>query len=194
MSAAATFSRPSLGEALDAWNKLLKERGFSTDLLWLFEENLCFEKSHALEGGFRFGFQTKFTPPPDDALDIAFYHFCETDARIVFYRLGDSGGRSVCILLCDRWFDDKGAGEDYLRRDDWNISFHPGLPDQIEEVMDLSRWVRRVRHGRAYHDLDFCMTLAAAEEIKTYGRQLAPYEHFAATMMNRLRRILGNPA
>jgi hypothetical protein len=194
MNAATTFSRPSLGEALDAWNKTLKGRNFSTDLLWLFEENLCFEKSRPLAGGFRFGFQTKFTPPPEDALDIAYYHFSESDARIVFYRLGESGGRSVCILLCDRWFAEKDAGEGYLRHDDWNISFHPGQLEQIEEVTDLTRWLHRVRHGRAYHDLDFCMTLEAAEEIRIHGRPLAPYEHFAGTMLNRLRRIHGNPA
>ena len=38
------------------------------------------------------------------------------------------------------------------------------------------------------------MTLAAIDEIKTYGRPLVPYERFAQTMLNRLRRFLGQPA
>jgi hypothetical protein len=38
------------------------------------------------------------------------------------------------------------------------------------------------------------MTLTAVDEIKTYGRPLAPYERFAQTMLKRLRRFLGQPA
>jgi len=38
------------------------------------------------------------------------------------------------------------------------------------------------------------MALATIDEIKVYGRPLAPYERFAQTMLNRLRRILGQPA
>jgi hypothetical protein len=51
-----------------------------------------------------------------------------------------------------------------------------------------------VKRGRAFHDLDFCMALTTIEEIKIYGRTLAPYERFAETMLNRLRRILGKTA
>ena len=88
MESTTKFIRPTLATALDAWEKLLAERGFATDITWIFEENLCFEKLQIEPGGFHFGFQTKFTPPPEDALDIAFDHFSETDARMVFYRLG----------------------------------------------------------------------------------------------------------
>ena len=111
MSASATFQRPTLTQALDAWNKLLAGRGFATDITWIFEENLCFEKLTATPGGFHFGFQTKFTPPAEDALEITFDHFSATDARLVFYRLGDVRGKSVCTLLCDPWFEKKGTSE-----------------------------------------------------------------------------------
>ena len=184
-------NRPTLAKAIGIWKKLLAERDLSTNLLWIFEENLCFEKEDTAQGGFRLGFQTKFTTPPDDALDIAFDHFSESGARIVFYRLGECRGQSVCALLCDTWFDTKDESGGYLRRNEWNMSFHPGLDDEIEEITDLSRWVRRVKRGRGFHDLDFCMTLATIDEIKTYGRPLAHYEHFAMTMFNRLRRVMG---
>ena len=185
------FSRPALDDALDAWKKILAERNFPTDLVWLFEENLCIEKSRAEQGGFHFGFQTKFTPPPEDALEIAYDHFSETSARIVFYRLGDVPGKSICVLLCDSWFENKNDSSGFLRRAGWNISFHPGLDDSVEEITDLSRWLRRVRRGRAFHDLDFCMSLATIEEIRNFGRPLAPYERFAEAMLKRLRRFLG---
>jgi hypothetical protein len=191
MNPPANFKRPTLDEALAAWKKLLAERGYATDLTWIFEENLCFEKSKAEPGGFHFGFQTKFTPPDDDALEIAFDHFSETGARIVFQRLGDVPGKSICILLCDPWFENKSEAEGYLRRDDWKMSFHPGQSDGIEEITDLTRWLRRVRRARALHDFDFCMALATVGEIKIYGRPLAPYERFAETLLNRLRRVLG---
>ena len=105
MKSEAPFTRPSLKEALDAWKKLLAERGFATDIIWIFAENLCVEKSRAGQGGFRFGFQTRFTPPPEDALDIAFAQFSESGKPVVFYRLGERPGRSVCTLLCDSWFE-----------------------------------------------------------------------------------------
>jgi len=192
MEAATSLNRPVLDEALDAWEKILVERRFPADIIWLFEENLCFEKLRSEQGGFHIGFQTKFTPPSGDALEIAFDHFCESGARIVFYRLGDVPGKSLCILLCDPWFEKKGEGDGFVRRDDWNVSFYPGGDDNIEEITDLTRWLRRVKRGRALHDLDFCMSLAAVDEIKIYGRPLAPYERFAESMLNRLRRILGN--
>jgi hypothetical protein len=193
MNPSTSPNRPTLAKAVDIWKKLLVERDLSTNLLWIFEENLCFEKETGALGGFHLGFQTKFTTPSDDALDIAFDHFSESGARIVFYRLGEYRDQSICVLLCDTWFDTKDESEGYLRRNEWNMSFHPGLDDKIEEIADLSRWLRRVKRGRGFHDLDFCMTLATIDEIKTYGRPLAHYEQFARTMLNRLRRFLGQP-
>ncbi|HEU6448956.1 MAG TPA: hypothetical protein VFV23_11015 [Verrucomicrobiae bacterium] len=192
MEPAKTINRPALDEALDAWKKILAEHKFATNIIWLFEENLCFEKLKTEEGGFHVGFQTKFTPPPEDALEIAYDHFCETDAPIVFYRLGDVPDRSVCALLCDQWFEKKGCSEGFARRDDWNIFFHAGHDDNIEEITDLSRWVHRVKRGRPFHDLDFCMSLAMVDEIKIYGRPLVPYERYAESMLERMRRMLGN--
>ena len=194
MKSEAPFTRPSLAEALNAWKKLLAERGFATDIIWIFAENLCVEKSRAERGGIRFGFQTRFTPAPEDALDIAFDHFCGTAAPMVFYRLGERPGKSVCMLLCDSWFANKREADGFFRRDEWRVLFYPGQKDEIEEVTDLTRWLRRVKRGRAFHDLDFGMTLEAIDEMKMYGRSLAPYERFAAVMLNRLRRFLGQPA
>jgi hypothetical protein len=194
MKSDAQFKRPSLEEAVKDWKKLLAERGFATDIIWIFAENLCVEKSRAEPGGFHFGFQTRFTPPSADALDIAFDHFGETDAPIVFYRLGGRPGKSVCMLLCDSWFENRRADDGFLRRDEWRVLFYPGQKDEIEEVTDLTRWLHRVKRGRAFHDLDFGMTLEAIDEMKIYGRALAPYERFAAVMLNRLRRFLRQPA
>jgi hypothetical protein len=193
MESTAKFIRPTLSDAVIAWRKILAERGFSNDLLWLFEENLCFEKLGTVPGGFRFGFQTRFAPPTEDALDIAFDHFCESDAQIVFYRIGESRGRSLSILLCDSWFNQKCESEGFLRRDDWGVSFHAGQKDEIEEITELSRWLRRVKRGRGFHDLDFCMALATIDEIKIHGRPLAHYERFAGAMLKRLRRLVGEP-
>ena len=192
MNPVGTLNRPTLPEALVAWKKMLADRGYSPELLWIFEENLCFEKAPEAPGGFHPGFQIRFTPVPDDALDIAFDHFCETDTRIVFYRLGESRNRSVCILLGDAWFDGKGEGAGYARRDEWRMSFHPGRKEQIEEVTDMGRWMRRIKRERPLHDFDFCMALASIDEIKMHGRVLAPYERFTESIVGKLRRIFAH--
>ncbi len=194
MKSEAPFTRPPLTEATDAWKKVLAERGFATDIIWIFAENLCVERARADLGGFHFGYQTRFTPPPEDALDIAYEHFSESNKPLVFYRLGGRAGKSVCALLCDSWFDRRRAAEGFLHRDEWGVLFYPGAKDEIEEVTELTRWLRRVKRDRAFHDLDFCMALEAIDEIKTYGRVLAPYERMATAMLGRFRRLLGQPA
>ena len=194
MKSVAPSKRPSLPEALKAWKQLLAERGHATNITWIFAENLCVEKSQVEHGGFHFGFQTRFTPPPEDALTIAYEHFSEADAPLVFYRLGARPERSICMLLCDPWFANRTEADGFLRRDEWGILLYPGQQDEIEEVTDLGRWLHRVKRNRAFHDLDFGMSLEAIEETRMYGRALAPYERFAAVLLNRLRRFLGQPA
>jgi hypothetical protein len=185
------FIRPALEEAIITWQDCLSRHHLPVEPLWIFSENLCIERSRTAPGSFRHGFQTKFTPPDEEALDIAYDHFCDTEARIVFYRLGSAAGKSVCMLLCDPWFEEKTAVDGFERRDDWGVSFRPGHAGEIEEITDLTRWVRRVRHDRAFHDFDFGMALETIAQIKNHGRPLMPYERMAQTMLGRLRRMLG---
>jgi len=187
------MNRPKLEAALAAWKKCLAHHNLPAQTHWIFAENLCFETAPETPEDFTIGFQTKFTAPAEDALEIAFDQFGETDARMVFYRLGSSPRGSVCILLCDPWFEGKGRDEGFERHDEWGLSFYPGQPGDIEEITDLSRWLRRLRRDRAFHDLDFAMSLATIDEIKIHGRTLQPYERFADTMLNRMRRVLGDP-
>jgi hypothetical protein len=189
----AKFTRPQFREALAAWREILSARELPAEPVWIFAENLCFEPSRAIPGSLRVGFQIRFTPPADDALEIAYDQFAETGARMVFYRLGSCPRGSVCLLLCDPWFDDRDERDGFNRRDDWGISFHAGAAGEIEEITDLTRWVRRVKRNYAFRDFDFAMSLATIDEIKIYGRPLQPYERFADSLMNRLRRMLGNP-
>jgi len=188
------FTRPALDEALETWQDCLSRHGLPAEPLWIFSENLCIERSPAVPGSFRYGFQTRFTPPDDDALEIAYDQFCETGARMVFYRLGTAANKSVCILLCDPWFEEKTALDGFEPRDDWKISFRPGHAGDIEEITELIRWVRRVKNDRAFHDFDFGMALETINEIKMHGRPLMPYERMADKMMGRLRRMLGQEA
>jgi hypothetical protein len=186
------FNRLPLSSALAEWKKCLADHGYPVEMVWIFAENLCVEPA-AAPGSFAVHFQTRFTPPPDDALEIAYDQFCETGARMVFYRLGSANGKSVCVLLCDPWFESKSAPEGFERRDDWGISFRAGGAEAVEEVADLARWLQRVQRNRAFHDFDFAMSLATIDEIKIHGRVLQPYERFAENLLNRLRRVLGNP-
>ena len=192
MNQAAKFDRPSLSLAIRTWETILAERGFANDLLWIFEENLCFEKKAGAPGGFHAAFQTRFLTPTEDAVEIAYDLFCQSRARVVFFRLGESRGRSICLLLGDHWLDRKNESSGYLRRDDWGISFFPGEDKQVEEVTDLRRWLGRLKRERPLHDLDFCMALSTIDEVKTHGRVLAPGERFADSVVSRLRRVFSH--
>ncbi len=185
------YTRPTFDQALDAWKALLRDRKLPTEVVWIFEENLCFETDPAAPGGFRLGIQTAFTPPPPDAERIAYQYFIDFEARLVFYRAGSSHGKSVCLLLCDPWFEPKGETEGFVRRDDWLISFRPGGAEELPEIADLGRWQQRLIRNRPRQDLDFCMPLRAIHETLAHGRVLSAYERYALKLMHLWRRILG---
>jgi len=182
------YQRPPFEDALAAWKRFLTENSFSTDLLWILEENLCFEKDPGTPASVKLGFQTRFTPQPPDAAKVTYHHFAEMDARLVFYRLGANAGRSVCLLLCDAWFEPKGPEEGYVRHDEWLVSFFTGGNEQIEEVADPTRWQQRVVRGRPLSVVDFCMTLAALRELKAHGRVLTPDERFGLKILRSMHR------
>jgi len=113
------YHRPPYEEALAAWKESLKQHGFSTDLEWILEENLCFERDPQAPAGVKLGYQVQFAPHPPDAAKVTYHHFAEMDARMVFYRLGESRGKSICIQLCDPWLEPKNesdGGEGHERR------------------------------------------------------------------------------
>jgi hypothetical protein len=180
-------------EALATWKTLLAGRQFSTDLLWLFDENLCFEPGGSPAESFKLGIQTQFTPPPAGAEQIAYDYFCEFEARVVFYRLGSFQGKSACVLLCDEWFEGKTEKEGFTRRDDWLLAFYPGTGGELEGITDEVRWRKRVLKERPLHDLDFVMTLRAVHEILAHGRVLTSYEHYALRFLHGWRRFMGEP-
>ena len=182
------YQRPPFETALAAWKALLTKHGFSTDLLWILEENLCFEKDLGTPAGVKLAFQTRFTPQPPDAAKFTYHHFAEVDARLVFYRIGANAGRSICLLLCDAWFELKTEDDGYERNDDWRVSFFPGGIEEIEEVTDAKRWQERIVRGRPLSAVDFCMTLAALRELKAHGRVLAPDERFGLKILRSMQR------
>ncbi len=182
------YQRPPFEDALDAWKSLLKSRGLATEIVWVLDENLCFEKDPGAPSGIQLGFQTQFTPHPSDSAKVIYHHFAEEDVRLVFYRLGENVGRSICMPLCDAWFEGKNENEGYIRRDDWLISFHPGEREQIEEVTPIDRWKNRAVRGRPLSAVDFCMTMAALHELKAHGRVLTPDERVGLQILRSMQR------
>ena len=188
METTRRYQRPPFEDALVAWKALLTQRGLSTEIVWILEENLCFEKDPGTPARVKLGFQTRFTAYPPDTAKVTYHHFAELDARLVFYRLGTNAGRSICLLLCDAVFEPKDETHGYVRRDDWLVSFFPGANEEIEEVTDAKRWQERVVRGRPLSAVDFCMTLAALRELKAHGRVLTPDERFGLKILRSMRR------
>jgi hypothetical protein len=190
MATVPKFTRPTFDECVAAWKSALSQRGLPDELLWIFDENLCFEPDPRAPDRFKLGFQTRFTPPPPGAEQIAFEHFSEFGVPIVFYRLGSWNEQSVCLLLCDEWFRSKTETDGYLPRQNWLMSFRPGGSEPIEEITSPERRRQRIVRNRPVHDLDFCMTLRAIHEILAHGRVLTSYEHYALRFLHALRRLL----
>ncbi|HYG34442.1 MAG TPA: hypothetical protein VEC99_06635 [Clostridia bacterium] len=191
MDQKAPLTRPSYLEALDVWRALLRERGLPSDIIWVFDENLCFELDPHSPDGFRLGFQTVFTPPPTDAEQVAYYYFSEFDVPLVWYRLGSAQGRSVCLLLCDKWFEDRKGSPEFTSREEWHMLFRLGEPKAVEEIRDRQRWERRLLRNRPLHDLDFCMSLQAVRETIAHGRVLTSYERYGLKLLHAWHRLLG---
>jgi hypothetical protein len=189
METTRSYVRPVFEDCLAAWKALLAGRGLAIELVWILEENLCFEHDRKAPGGFRLGFQAQFTPQPPGAPKDTYHHFAELNQRLVLYRLGTNRGRSICLELCDEWFEPKGEAEGYVRRDDWRISFFPGGNEEIEEITDLKRWQQRVVRGRPLSAVDFCMTQAALRELKAHGRVLTPDERFGLKILRSMHHI-----
>ncbi len=190
MDTQPAYTRPSLEEAVLAWQALLRQRNLPTGLLWAFDENLCFEKDSSAPGGFKLGFQTAFTPPPPQAERVAYEYFSEFDTRLVFYRIGSWREKSVCLMLCDDWFENKTESQGYFRHDDWGMSFRPGAAEPIEEVTDERRWKHRLLRGRPLHDLDFCLPLRAVHELQAHDRVLTTYERYSLRFLDVWKRFL----
>ena len=185
-----TYARPAFEDALAAWKKLLALKGLSPELIWIFDENLCFERDPSDSNGFRLGFQMSFTPPPTEAERIAYEYFAEFDAPVVFYRVGSAGGKSVCLVLCDRWFESRMEADGFVAKREWLMSFFPGPSVEIPEIADKERWKNRIVRDRPLHDLDFCMTLRSIHEWLAHGRVLSTYERSALKVLHLWRRIL----
>src|SRR2546428_3272052 len=139
METTRRYYRPPFEDVLDAWKELLAERGCSTELLWILDENLCFEKDPGAPAGVKLGFQIQFTPHPPDAPKATYHHFAEVDARLVFYRLGENQGRSICIPLCDPWLEPQDESRGYVRRDDWPGSLFPGARPENTKITHPAR-------------------------------------------------------
>jgi hypothetical protein len=193
MEKAPDFKRPPFDEALRAWQSFLTQQKLPSDLLWVFDENLCFEKDTNAPAGFRLGFQTTFTPPPPDAAIIAYEHFSEFAAPLVWYRLGSYRGKSVCLLLCDPWFDKKTEAEGFVQQSGWLMMFRTGTSQELEEVTDKQRWENRMFRDRPLHELDFCMTLRGVHETLAHGRVLTAYERYALKLLHVWSRWMGEP-
>jgi hypothetical protein len=193
MASTPSYARPSFDEAVKAWQSRLGLLGLPTSLLWVFDENLCFERRPGDPSDFRLGYQVDFTPPPADAERVAYDYFSEFGAPLVFYRIGSSKSKSVCLLLCDKWFETKTEAEGYARRDDWRMWFRAGPQEEVEEIKDQERWRRRILRDRPLHDLDFCMTLQGVHETLAHGRVLTAYERYGLKLLHGWRKFLRAP-
>lgn len=177
------FERPFFFDALAEWKRILAGHALPTDILWILDENLCFERDPASPTGLHLAYQTCFSPPPADVAERTYGFFSDFDARMVFYCLGKSAGRSVCMILCDPVFETRGPERGFIRRDEWLLSFYPGAGAELQEITDRDRWEDRVLRGRPLADVDFCMPHQLLRELDAHGRALEPQDRFGLKLL-----------
>jgi len=188
MQDAQKHQRPPYEAAIKEWQRILTIAGLPAECEWIIDENLVFEKDASNPSGVRVAFQTQFTVRPADLAQATYDFFSDFDARLVFYRLGTAGEKSVCLMLCDPVFETRGDTDGYVRRDEWLISFHPGTKAAIEEVTDAQRWKNRLTSGRPLMDVDFCMPSVVLREQEIHGRPLEPGERFGVKVVEAWQR------
>ena len=191
MSDIKNFERPFFFDALKEWRHILIEHGLPEEILWILDENLCFERDEASPTGLHLAFQTRFSPPPDDVAERTYAFFSDFDARMVFYCLGQSEGRAVCMILCDPVFETRGPDKGFLRRDDWLLSFYPGSGNTIHEITEQKRWNARMLRGRPLVDVDFCMPHQVLRELDAHGRPLLPQERIGIKLLDTWQPAAG---
>lgn len=188
MQDAPNHQRPPFEVAIKEWHRLLSASGHPAECEWILDENLVFEKDTTAASGVRLSFQTQFTVRPGEIAQATYDFFTDFAARLVFYRLGTAGGKSVCLLLCDPVFETRGEAEGFVRRDEWLVSFHPGAKGNIEEITDAQRWKNRLTSGRPLMDVDFCIPSVALREQEIHGRVLEPGERFGVKVVDAWQR------
>lgn len=188
MQNAQKYQRPRFEEALKEWQRILNVSGLPPECEWILDENLVFEKDAAAPSGVRLSFQTQFTLRPADLAQATYDFFSDFEARLVFYRIGTAGGKSVCLMLCDPVFETRGESDGFVRRDEWLISFHPGAHAAIEEITDAQRWKNRIISGRPLMDVDFCMPSVVLREQEIHGRPLETGERFGVKVVEAWQR------
>ncbi|MEY4385516.1 MAG: hypothetical protein RLY20_799 [Verrucomicrobiota bacterium] len=182
------YQRPPFETVLTEWRRVLGASGFEPECEWILDENLVFEKDSAAPTGVKLAYQTQFTMRPADLAQASYDFFTDYEARMVFYRLGSSRGKSICLLLCDPLFETRGPDQGFVRRDEWLISFYPGEKETIEEVTDAQRWKNRMMGGRPLNDVDFCLPLAVLRELEVHGRPLTANERFGMKVLDAWQR------
>jgi len=96
-------------EALKAWqNHCLPNAAFRPDCVWIFDENLCFERDPARAGEFQARIPDTVHSPRLTRRRLLNEHFCGIASRLVFYRIGNVA-RGIRLSGALRpWFEPKG--------------------------------------------------------------------------------------
>ena len=168
-------TRPSFDEAVRAWTSFLSEQGLPTELLWVFDENVV---RIPVEGTLHFtpSFQVELDAPRPEYARIAYEYFVDSQWPMVFRAVGTNASKSLCMILCDDWFegDDEDLGVSY--RKPRHMYFDAGSGEGVAEVRDRGAWRRLKARTQALSNLDFGMTLQAVRELEQHGRILPPWQ------------------
>ncbi len=151
------MAKPDFDIALDYWGKLLKERDFSPNMVWVFRENL-FHVKDGVTSDIKLIFETKINPVTLDDVRLVYNQAKTHRGPIVFEMLVETHDFALCTLLGDTL-----TTSDDIFIDEWDLYFFAkDFYLSFEEVRDLAAWMAaKAREWKHISELDYVFCLNA---------------------------------
>lgn len=151
------MNRPHFDVARAFWHVLLQERGYSSNLKWVFRENL-YHTRHNDTSNFRLVFETQIHPVTLDDVRLVYDSVRPKGHPIVFASLVSTKEFTLCTLLGDEF----GTSDDVYVKE-WDLYFC--AQDEylsFEEVTTSEQWTRgKAREWKHISGLDYVFCLNA---------------------------------
>ena len=151
------MKRPDFDIALTHWGDLIRQRELSSNIIWVFRENL-FNAEEEQTQDLKLIFETKINPVTLDDVRLVYNQAKSYAGPIVFWMLVGTQDFSLCTLLGDTL-----STCDDIFVDEWNLYFFTKeFYLSFEEVTRPAKWAEAKRHERNHlSELDYVFCLNA---------------------------------
>ncbi|MCM8794590.1 MAG: hypothetical protein NC819_02140 [Candidatus Omnitrophica bacterium] len=165
----AKGKHPPFNKAMARFKELVKERGYSFPLRWVFRENLCLERTGRGEEERKISFQTRWPVVGEEDVRRVYVNLVREKSPVAFSVLEAAPAYTLCTLVGDTYHVD-----DDLYEPEWDIYFHlKKRPFIFEEISERGPWKRRKRwESINLNDFDYVPVLSYVKQQETWWGRL----------------------